>query len=791
MDVVAVYTLRERGRVAKRYALTKGGRVLEVTGHRPWFLADRCPRGAVDCRDSDETIMVWDDSAFTYVPGPGAVRVEALQPRDVRLLAAAVEEAGGHHSFSNVRYEARLSLDVYDGSNTLLGARAPALVYSDPGDYASVLAEVYEAAMGLRVAAVDIEVASPRGGFPRPGDPVFLVSVAVAEGGEVVDGFVLEGDEVYEVDRYVASVSPHFVAGFNSAGFDARYLSAYLGRRVWDETVFHAGRPLPHIDLMVFLDAHGSALGLPFGRRYALDDAAEALGLATREELEVESSVDRAEIWRLYRENRRLVLRYAATDAVLTARLAAKVLPVLAVLGALTGIAPNVVPLLPSLGSVSEYAVYEAVRRTRRLAYEVRGRRYSVRGLPPSEAGSVVYTNRYKDYFTHPVLAANVYEYDFNMLYPSIYADRGLGPMTRPCGDGFPVPLVDDSGEVTWLRLCGSTGDPVAELLTHVYDARRATKELKKRGVEAPDQAVKILANSAYGMYSKGRGMGLHEGVAGYIFFYSNRIMDELVRYLEATGRRVVYTATDSLFVEPRPGDDPGALGGELNRVARERFGPRYSLKLEAVFESLALLAKKTYVGVTVDGGVVVKGMEKLQIPRGVKERLDEYFARVLRGEPAARVLEDMVRGLDERGLWVRTSKRLVDAAWDWDEARWKSQNNPGMRAVLATWLIQEGRLAGAELSLEELPDYTVVAYWLPMGGPRLLLDTPRGRYSCRVRARPSGDRLLVSMGCERASPTRRDLERLAVARLSVVLGYGRLIERLRAERVLDAYLAG
>ena len=784
MDLAMVYAARGPRGAIKRYAMDSSGRVYEIRGHRPWFLADRCPRGAVACRESTETIMVWDDAAMTYRPGPRAVRVEAGHPSDVPRLLEAVEGEGGVASFANVRYEARLSLDVYDGSRTMLGAKAPVMVYYGGDEYAQVLAEVYERARrDLVIAAVDIEVESRSGGFPRPGDPVFIVSVAPVRGGEVGDPVILEGDEVHELPRVVRRLGAHIVAGFNSSGFDARYYSAYVGRETWTRDILDAdGRPVPHIDLMEFLDAHGAALGLSEGRRYALDDAAEALGLAAPEELEIESAVDRSQIAKLYRENRELVLRYAGTDAVLTARLAAYVVPVLAVLAALTGVSVPVIPRLPSLGSIAEYAVYEAVRRTEGLVYQLRRRRYRIEGLPEAQAPSIVYTNRYKDYYTRPVYAEDVAEYDFNMLYPSIYADQSLGPHARLDDEGFPLPLVDaETGGVRWVRIRGDPRDPVARVLTRVYDARRATKKLKKeRGIEAPDQAVKILANSAYGMYSKGRGMGLHEGVSAYIFFYANQVMDRVVKWLESRGLRVVYTATDSLFV--LGARNPAELEEELNQWIADNIGDRYSVKLEAVFKRFALIKKKTYAGETADGSVVVKGAEKLQIPYAVKTSIEDYFRRVLAGEEPSRVLDGILSAASDQELMVRTSKYLSAALWDEDEQRWKTINNRGMRALVLTYMLTEGRtrLVVSQRDLGDL-EFTVVAWWLPLTPSRVLLDTPRGRYNCRLAARTAGEQLVLEADCMRASPSRRDLERLARRASGPVLDYGRIVQVARA----------
>ncbi len=761
----AVIVKRRRGWVEQRVVISDGGSRQTVI-HYPWVFI----HGANYGEETETDFLAYNPSTWRYEKIGKARLVRLKDPRYVRPFVEEMEKRGARHSFSNVRYEARLSMDYAD---SFLGVKVPVPLYYGPDELESVMEGLRDKVADAKLLAFDIEVAGPGDRFPRPGDKVFIVSFSDGE-----ETWLLEGEDVCDYVKEIRQYDPWFLFGFNSSGFDIRYLRAYCGgdfdeQALWDTMT-------PHIDLMEILDAHGSAFGLAEGKRYSLDDAAAALGLASKEELEIESSIDRTRIYQLYQSDPEKVRVYAGTDAELTARLARFIFPVLSVLYVLTGIAPNVIQMLPTLGSLAEYATFEIVRRRYNEVYEVRSRQYIIRGL---SNGNPVYTNKYKDMFTRPMYLENVVEYDFNMLYPSIYTRYNLDPAGVETGKGFAVPLFRPDGKLEWVRIT-SRGGHVAETLKYFYYARKTTKKLKKKGWAAPDQAVKILANSAYGMFSKGRGMGIHEALSAYIFFKANEIMDTLVNWLASNGYRVVYTATDSLFVLGVK--NPERMETAINVFLKQRFGEEFSVKTEALIRRLALIKKKTYVFIDNEGNVTVKGMEKLALPRAVKDNLDEIFRAELEQGKGLAVLRDILRRAPTRDLFVRTSKRFIEAVYDTEEHRWKTINNMGSRAIVLTALLQDNKEPPTSLYLEEIGDYTVVAYWLGEGKKLYLLLDGHVVKCTNIRIAGRGDRLDVQAVCSQTEPTRAFLENLAYSRSKPVLDY---LSTIRAARGVLAWL--
>jgi DNA polymerase elongation subunit (family B) len=102
-----------------------------------------------------------------------------------------------------------------------------------------------------------------------------------------------------------------------------------------------------------------------------------------------------------------------------------------------------------------------------------------------------------------------------------------------------------------------------------VYKAREITK---KSGDKALDQAVKNIANAAYGALAKQSGYGLNEHVSAVIFNETKLLFERLVDKL-----RGIYGDTDSVYV-PLSGDP--YPDGEVTAVAQKIAGELWGGKL-------------------------------------------------------------------------------------------------------------------------------------------------------------------------------------------------------------------
>jgi len=690
---------------SKRVFLRRNGTWSEAQ-HDPWFLAETVPafKSSEDERafdnlvkaiePSDVEILLFNEKTWRYDVRKKALKIATHSPLDIRRLVKLLEKHRAHHALSNISYIARCSLDLID---SVFGYRTPLILYYGEDNLEQILADIYEKSKSLRVLTIDIEVES-KGSFPRPGDRILLAGIAIsALGADEPEVIILEGDDVYKLADIVLRSGADYVTGFNAIGFDLPYYRSYTDDQRIIASVQQAGlvdndNIVPLLDLYLFAKSYGPSLGLKSHTSRSLDQVAKDLGLITKKEEEIERSVDRNNIAREYQENRAKLLKYLEVDVKLTFRIARKWLPVLIVLHSLTGISPYSQQWLPSMGSLAEYALTEYIRRKHRIALEVRSRRWDFgeveEFIPWISKG-------------HKVIAvegvySNVAQIDFDMLYPTIGFEYKVDPTSVSVSDfGFPVLLfyeVDGGkkkekvSERQLLKVSFS-GGPVHEFFSKAYEVRKVTKKLRKKGIESPDAAAKVLANSVFGIFSKARGSGLNEVVSAFIFTKANQILNCTRRFVEQMLRRkVIYGDTDSLFIVLEGGDDPKTLEEAVNKFVK-LFGEGFSVKLEALHEKTTIYSAKNYLCLTNTGEVIVKGLHRYHIPSAVKENLPEIVRRILGGEEPRKVIEEILRTSKKvEDLFVYSVKPL-DELYDEDERRFKESTHAVSRAILLAYL--------------------------------------------------------------------------------------------------------
>jgi len=256
-------------------------------------------------------------------------------------------------------------------------------------------------------------------------------------------------------------------------------------------------------------------------------------------------------------------------------------------------------------------------------------------------------------------LYKNVAEYDAKAMYPSLMAQDGIDPTSvRECSNGYEVKTSKGSK-----RICFD-GGPIHEVFKAFLEGRDVAKAISKTA----DQAMKILANSAYGIFGKS-GIGIvNVWVAAYIAQKTLAIIEDLRRLYNP-----VYSDTDSLYVE-LDGRDPETLLNEINAYVANRwrgpFGAKLVLKLEGVWEYFLIppgktrdVVKKNYIKVSGDE-IVAKG--NVLRPRDLPAHLryGEYFNWVralLRGQAKLADLLAQLEGLPPEELMVERSVKLID----------------------------------------------------------------------------------------------------------------------------------
>jgi len=656
----------------------------------------------VEVEELGRVPMLYNGSRFAPAYDYTSYRVSVSRASEVPVAARFAIRAGARAGAYNIKYPYRAAADlgarvihdraplshnprselegllreVLDGVVPRIRVLACGLAVYNEGGFPQPGSPV------LAAGVVSFELGDPSvfdRGWWRDNIDVIEAATASEDESEVLAG---------ELAKRIESTRPDIVVGYRSIDFDAEMLKPFH-RGFGGEHIELGGLVFPHLDLSMVRENFGPALGIRSASAYSLDDVVMEVKdkriswLAGSELMEAEKAMDPQRIYEEYSKRSELFYRYLSADVYITAVLAAEWLPTLLLVSALTS---TPVSLLNSItpGLVSEY---NAVLWLESLGFEpeVTSRKLDMAKvvdfgdfapLLPEElkrlfSSGKVYSAGYGVY-------RGVAEFDFSQLYPSImaaeavdptsiYIERVLSPSDASASSHSADPLVVAGHPVTsrsfpvvlgHYRSKNAQGivadrvayvftsyGPISLLVSRLYAVRKFTKKLKEeagrtgRGeLAAADQAVKILANSAYGALGRERGF-VNEYAAAYIFWRSAYIFRRALEFVESLGYRVVYGDTDSLFVLAGF-EDAERIASELNRFVKQEFGEEFSVEFKGYYDECLFpkakyedaASKKSYLCLQGGRVAVVKGdLFKLEAPDAVKDRVREFYEELLR----------------------------------------------------------------------------------------------------------------------------------------------------------------
>ena len=628
--------------------------------------------------------------------GRPVVRVEVSTPSDAPPLRDRLTRAGIACHEADVRFAMRYLIDRgIRGSLALRGdgRNVPGLglVFDNPEVAPSDWTPT------LSVLSFDIET-DPRAerllSIGLHGSGASEVLLLTPPGTDCPEGavpFATEKDLLQGFCRRVRELDPDILTGWNVLEFDLAVLARLATRR---GTALELGRGPGALRLRAEGSARGTRQASVPGRvvldgifllrgafvrmhDYSLDAVAREV-LGEGKTLHGHGRAD--EILRLFEQDRPRLVEYNRTDA----RLAKDILDELHLVelaverSRLTGM-----PLDRVSSSIAafDFLYLSELRRRDVVAPSVR----TVAEVEPMGGGHVLEPL--------PGLYRNVLVLDFKSLYPSLIRTFQIDPSTLIRSGAAPTetdPIVAPSG-AAFARRRG--------ILTEMLDAILPQREAARRaGDRVKSQAIKILMNSFYGVLGTPACRFYDPRLANAITSFGREVLLWCKRRIEASGRRVLYGDTDSLFVEARTAE-PSAeqhslppswgetLAAELTRDLAEHIARtwRVESRLELQFERLYLRlylpairhgttgARKRYAGLVEGAGgsrVVFTGMEAV---RGdwtplAKEVQRELFARLFSDRPVddylRQVVADLRAGrLDDR-LVYRKGLRKDPAAY-------------------------------------------------------------------------------------------------------------------------------
>ncbi len=376
-----------------------------------------------------------------------------------------------------------------------------------------------------------------------------------------------------------------------------------LERRGMDLGARVIGRP--HVDMYPVCRRMFS---LP---RYTLEDV--HLALFEEEKLDIE--VEHMAGWWEKGENVDVILSYAQADADSCLRIALEVLPIQYELSQLIG---------QPIFEVSRMGTGNAVEwLLMRMAHEKKI-------LVPQKPGDSEYAERRTEsyegaYVVEPDkgIHGNILVFDFRSLYPSIIIAHNIDPATINCG------CCKGEGEAhvspTGARFCKKKKGLIPELLEDLLKSRsRAKLEMKKlmaekgdktkiKSLDARQQALKILANSAYGYMGFSRARWYNNDCAGSVAAWGRDYIKKTMKSAEEEGYKVVYGDTDSLMLTlPREAgpDEVMHIKTDFLSKINKKLPQAMELEFQGYYPRGVFVTKKRYALIDRDRKLTIKGLE-------------------------------------------------------------------------------------------------------------------------------------------------------------------------------------
>ena len=479
-DVISYidFVVEDVGYGHKILFIGENGNIVDTKPHNPWFTfytqekVKHIP--GISIREEKGGIpLIYDDSAFIYQPKNeySVYRVETSHRRKVPSTAGLVKgKTSGKAGLYNIKYEVRVAYD-FSKTHKILGFPTP-IVFLDNRSMVEYMEEAIDRIGNLKVMAVDIEVYSRSGGFPKQGDPILTITYSIFKLKDNIFSeewpknnivtlsipreiknetqFLIESrrlvDKFFEI---VETERPSIIVTYNGSGFDFPYMKPHIGRDIYklDTTHVKIFKPdkriiVPHIDLMTARDMLGSSLGIRSQAAFALDDVAIEVAktikkfypidwLFESDYIKAERILNHAKLKQYWEDNHPLFKKYIVADVYLTSLIARVWLYSIFMLSLLTGIPPTVVQSM-NTGQISEYVQTELLKRLK-LYPELRERKADfsrVRTKLDFKDSWVFNKGKVyvRDYGIYGGNGYKILELDFAQLYPTDMVMNSVDP---------------------------------------------------------------------------------------------------------------------------------------------------------------------------------------------------------------------------------------------------------------------------------------------------------------------------------------------------------------------------
>ncbi len=294
-----------------------------------------------------------------------------------------------------------------------------------------------------------------------------------------------------------------------------------------------------------------------------------------------------------------------------------------------------------------------AVKREIRSKAVIKGKKY---------AGAVVLDPPVGVFF-------NVYVLDFASLYPTIMKVWNLSYETvNPVYECRNVKVVPEVEHKVCMDHEGITSQLIGllrDLRVKVYKRRAKDKsipEARREWYSVVQSALKVLINASYGVFGSESFALYAPPVAESVTAVGRYVIKQTIAKAEELGMKVLYGDTDSMFIWS-PGEREIE---EIIKYIEEKS--RLELEVDKIFKYVTFSGlKKNYIGVTIDGEIVIKGMlgKKRNQPEFIKKAFREVIEALVHVDKPRQFFEEKEKIKDKiREIY----KKLKNMEYNLDE---------------------------------------------------------------------------------------------------------------------------
>lgn len=525
----------------------------------------------------------------------------------------------------------------------------------------------------LRTAAFDLEVCV-EGRVPDPKrDEIIMASYVDSDGSKVVITtkdialpFVKKVEDeaqiISELNRIIKEGDPDVIFTYNGDGFDLPYLKERARfaniKLEWGRdnseprihrvkggktTTTIAGRA--HIDvfhIVQFMAAVGAI------NTFKLDLETVYKAVLGKEKIKIEHK-DIAKEWKV--GDLKKLAKYCLQDSEACYELGMDFLPLYAELARITATNLHSVARMSNSKIVEWKLILEAWMSGKLVPRKPKEREVRKR-IAESYEGAFVRE-------PIPGLHENIVVFDFRSLYPTIIVSHNVDPDTvnAPCkGEVFTSP----AGHYFCKEPRGLLPRVIEDILEERFQLKDLLKKMDRGSTDykityAKQQALKIIANSAYGYLGFARARWYSRECAEAITAWARKYIKDVMKKAEEAGLKVIYGDTDSVFVKLPRGEDLSKAFEFLNNVNKELPKPM-SLEFDGYYVRGIFLtkrggrraAKKKYALIDEKGNLKITGMEYVRrdwadIAKDVQKKVLEFVLGEGKEKEAIKYVKNVV----------------------------------------------------------------------------------------------------------------------------------------------------